>query len=77
VHVARYFGVSVNTVARWIKRDALKASFVPLHYTDDRPRDTCRRRYRIFERDLMVFIRGLRVKGKPGLGPGFWKGDTK
>lgn len=73
-HVARYFGVRPETVTNWIRRDRLRASFVPLHHSDDRPRDTKRRRYRIYESDLMAMIRRMRARGKPGFGKGFWQG---
>jgi hypothetical protein len=44
------------------------------HYTDDRERKTARGHWRIFEADLLALLKRMRVKGKPGFGPGFWKG---
>ena len=58
--LARYLGVHPRTVIRWARRGALRARAVELHYTDDRPRRSPRRQLRVFEDDLLAFLRRLR-----------------
>lgn len=76
--VATYFGVTRGTVCAWLRRRYLGALMVTdRHYTDERERRTARGRWRIFEPDLAVLLRELRVRSKPMLGPRFWVGGGK
>lgn len=76
--VAAYFGVTRGTVCAWLRRRYLGARMVTdRHYTDERPRKTARGRWRIFEADLAILLRELRVRSKPMLGPRFWTGGGK
>jgi hypothetical protein len=73
--VAQYFGVTAQAVRDWCKRLVLGSRVHHTrHYTDERARLTERGRIRIFERDLEKLLRAMRVKSRPMLGPGFWKG---
>lgn len=73
--VANYFGVTRGTVCAWLRRKGIGGLMVTTpHYTDDRVRRTRRGTWRIFERDLEKLLRAMRVKSRPMLGPGFWKG---
>jgi len=62
----RYLGVSQSTAARWCRLGILRACQVQTrHYTDERARKTSRGRWRIYEPDLIAFLRWYRGRDVP------------
>lgn len=62
--VARALCVDRETVRGWVNRGHLRALAVPSrHYTDERPRKTDRAIVRIYEDDLVAFLK--RYRGGP------------
>jgi len=64
--LARYLGVSSQTVRMWIQRGDLVAYQAPnRHYADDRPRRTKRAEWRIRQEDLVSFFARFRCSAHP------------
>lgn len=56
--LAAWMGVSQDTVRGWVKRGVLPALRLPrCHYTDERVRTTGKGQARIYEADLVAFLR--------------------
>lgn len=71
--ISAHIGVAVTTLREWLKTGRVRAGQVQArHYTDERPRKGTRGVWRIYEPDLIDFLRRLRG-GEVKLPESIWR----